>query len=128
MKTCKRCEETKELTEYYSNGKTYKGTKKFKANCKPCEQIIKVEQMISIFDSIVDLECAICGYDKCFAAIDFHHLDPQEKDFGIRDIQLRNKDKLRKEIAKCAVLCVRCHREYHAGAIEVTEEHRAILK
>lgn len=28
-------------------------------------------------------KCCICGYDKCKDALDFHHLDPTKKDFGI---------------------------------------------
>ena len=27
--------------------------------------------------------CQICGYDKCIEALEFHHLDPTRKDFGI---------------------------------------------
>lgn len=28
-------------------------------------------------------KCQVCGYDKCNDALDFHHLDPTEKDFSI---------------------------------------------
>ena len=28
-------------------------------------------------------KCEICGYDKNLAALDFHHLDPNQKDFEI---------------------------------------------
>lgn len=28
-------------------------------------------------------KCQICGYDKCDSALEFHHLDPSQKDFGI---------------------------------------------
>jgi hypothetical protein len=28
-------------------------------------------------------ECSICGYNKCVAALEFHHLNPSEKDFTI---------------------------------------------
>lgn len=30
-------------------------------------------------------KCEICGYDKCVDALDFHHLDPSEKEFRISD-------------------------------------------
>ena len=26
-------------------------------------------------------KCSICGYDKCQSALEFHHLNPEEKDF-----------------------------------------------
>lgn len=29
--------------------------------------------------------CEICGYDKCVGALEFHHKNPQEKDFAIGD-------------------------------------------
>lgn len=28
-------------------------------------------------------KCSVCGYSKCKGALEFHHLDPKEKDFGI---------------------------------------------
>ena len=28
-------------------------------------------------------KCEICGYNKCISALEFHHLNPNEKDFGI---------------------------------------------
>ena len=28
-------------------------------------------------------KCCICGYDKCLSALEFHHTDPNEKDFTI---------------------------------------------
>ncbi len=28
-------------------------------------------------------KCQECGYNKCVQALDFHHLDPKEKDFSI---------------------------------------------
>ena len=46
------------------------------------------------------LDCAVCGYDKCKAAIDFRHLDPKEKDFFISDARGSNfsKEKLIAEL------------------------------
>lgn len=128
MKICKICKKEKSLTEFFSNGYTPKGTKKIKPGCKRCETDYKRQLMVKIYSSIVDLKCVICGYDTCFSAIDFHHLDPSQKDFGIRDTQLRNIKKLRNEIAKCAVVCVRCHREHHAGFLEINKSHQAKLK
>lgn len=28
-------------------------------------------------------KCSVCGYNKCRAALEFHHTNPNEKDFGI---------------------------------------------
>ena len=27
--------------------------------------------------------CQVCGYDRCIEALEFHHLDPTQKDFGL---------------------------------------------
>ena len=26
-------------------------------------------------------KCCVCGYNKCIEALEFHHLDPSQKDF-----------------------------------------------
>ncbi len=61
-------------------------------------------------------KCECCGYDKCIEALDFHHINPEEKDFNIsdRDIKLDWED-IKKELDKCIVVCSNCHREIHAG-------------
>ena len=69
--------------------------------------------------------CKICGYNKCDAALDFHHLDGNEKERGIarakKDFCLET---LKKEIAKCIVVCANCHREIHAGVVKLEETHQ----
>lgn len=58
--------------------------------------------------------CKHCGYHRCHAALEFHHLDPNEKDFGIAaNGATRSFDKLKKELDKCIMLCSNCHREEH---------------
>lgn len=61
-------------------------------------------------------KCQVCGYDKCNEALDFHHLDPKEKDFSLSG-QHKPIELLKKEVDKCVLLCCRCHREVHAGII-----------
>lgn len=58
-------------------------------------------------------KCAICGYDACYAALDFHHTDAVTKDY---DISARMSWKaISAELPKCVLLCARCHREVHDG-------------
>ena len=60
------------------------------------------------------LKCEICGYDKCLGALDFHHLDPSQKDFTISNSNIyKNLDKLKEEVNKCILVCANCHREIH---------------
>ena len=56
--------------------------------------------------------CAICGYDKCDGALDFHHVNPKDKKFLINYTALSKKDNT-EELNKCILLCANCHREIH---------------
>ena len=59
-------------------------------------------------------KCSCCGYDKCIGALEFHHLDPTQKDFHLGGkYQTASWDKIRKELDKCVLLCANCHREVH---------------
>jgi hypothetical protein len=60
--------------------------------------------------------CAICGYDRCVRALNFHHVDPATKRFGLGERGLtRGIDILREEARKCALLCANCHMEVEHG-------------
>ena len=61
-------------------------------------------------------KCNLCGYDRCLEALEFHHLDPSQKDFAISQRgHSRSWERVRKELDKCVILCANCHREIHAG-------------
>ena len=66
--------------------------------------------------------CQICGYDKCIGALEFHHLNPLEKEFGIgQDGITRSLEKNKEEVDKCILVCANCHREIHAELIDLSE-------
>ena len=58
--------------------------------------------------------CAICGYNKCDAALDFHHVNSKDKTFPlvVNSITRTNKSII-DEINKCILLCRNCHMEIH---------------
>lgn len=58
-------------------------------------------------------KCASCGYSKSFAALEFHHENPKEKDFTLSKNPNVSWVKMKKEIDKCKLLCANCHREEH---------------
>lgn len=65
-------------------------------------------------------KCSICGYNKCAGALEFHHLDPSQKDFGISAKgYTRAWEKVKEELDKCILVCANCHREIHAGIINL---------
>lgn len=63
-------------------------------------------------------KCACCGYNKCIQALEFHHLDPKQKDFNFGTNTNRSWEATRSEIQKCILVCANCHREIHYGLID----------
>lgn len=60
--------------------------------------------------------CGLCGFVGSPAAMEFHHLDPDEKSFALSAGGLtRSLERMRKEAAKCILLCAICHAEIEAG-------------
>ena len=64
-------------------------------------------------------KCSCCGYNQCLHALEFHHLDPKEKDFSISSKMNSAFDALKTELDKCALVCRNCHAEIHAGLIDL---------
>lgn len=58
-------------------------------------------------------QCQKCGYNKSIRALEFHHPNPLEKDFGLSRNLCKNIDKLKQEADKCVLLCANCHAEEH---------------
>jgi len=64
--------------------------------------------------------CVLCGYDGYAGALQFHHVDPADKDFGLalRGVA-RSLARARAEAAKCVLLCANCHAEVEGGLAEL---------
>lgn len=61
-------------------------------------------------------KCCICGYNKTNSALEFHHIDPKEKEYGIaQGGTCHDLEKDLQEIQKCILVCANCHREIHDG-------------
>lgn len=71
--------------------------------------------------SLFGNKCNVCGYSKCQEALEFHHLDPNEKDFNFGNIRANPKNlrNIIDELKKCIMVCANCHREIHYGHISV---------
>ena len=61
--------------------------------------------------------CAVCGYDRCIINLVFHHLDPDQKSFGVSSCT-KALASLREEVKKCILVCANCHGELEAGLID----------
>jgi hypothetical protein len=91
--------------------------------CKKCRSEAVMRRRRKVKEMLVHEAggaCVVCGYDRNPAGLEFHHLDPAEKSFGmsIRGLT-RGIETLRSEAAKCALLCATCHAEVEVGALEL---------
>lgn len=57
-------------------------------------------------------KCKIADY----RVLEFHHLNSREKEFSISESFYNNfgLERIRKEVAKCVILCANCHRILHS--------------
>jgi len=101
-----------------------------KWKCKKCEYLYSRRYLENLKVRAMKYgggECQKCGYDKCWRALHFHHVDPSKKEFSIFESRpgfkkVRNWELLKKEIDKCVLLCSNCHTELHAEDEKIIEE------
>lgn len=130
--TCSKCSEEKKKSEFRKDKTKKEGIQPYCKICarKQCQSFYwqqygkeKIKKnalarkiMIEYVNSIRQLGCQICNEnDPC--CIDFHHLDPKQKDFAVSQIGGRSIEVAKKEIEKCIRVCSNCHRKIHAGKI-----------
>jgi transposase len=73
--------------------------------------------------------CRLCGYDRCVAALQFHHVDRATKEFGVAAGGMaRSLERMRAEVRKCVLLCANCHVEVEADLVALAPEHAGRLE
>jgi len=84
------------------------------------QQRIRRAKKIALLD-LSGNSCCKCGYNKSISALDFHHKDPKSKVISISNgvRQSWSLDALKKEAAKCILLCSNCHHEVHDGITSI---------
>jgi len=70
--------------------------------------------------------CAACGFCEHISALEFHHVDPGQKEIGISVLldekrKKRNIEEIKSELDKCIVLCRNCHARLHWGDITLCD-------
>jgi len=111
MKKCTRCQLEKKDSEFYEKRPDRK-----QSLCKPCFNDYCVERWIQRKKDAVAYKggkCKICGYNKNYAALEFHHRDSSTKDFEWVKLRLYKWDRVLEELDKCDLLCSNCHVEFH---------------
>lgn len=66
------------------------------------------------YNTIMDEQsCVKCG-ESDNACLDWHHLDPSQKEYEVSFLLCnRSKKSILEEIDKCICLCSNCHRKLH---------------
>ena len=93
------------LTEYYTATR----------RCKKCTIQKSTERKKELKKRAIIYKggkCERCGYSKYIGALEFHHTDPNSKDFNI-GMSAKGWELTLKELDKCILLCANCHREEH---------------
>lgn len=108
----------RELKRFCSkHNESYSPYKNGKYVCKKCqvEKVSECRRQIKVLAvEYKGGKCQMCGYNKCIAALEFHHLDPKEKDFSLGSKgNIKSFSKVKPELDKCILVCSNCHREEH---------------
>ena len=108
MRKCRR----HGVTEFWLEGRGY-------YRCKRCrmDHVSRRRRKVKlILVAEAGGRCVLCGYDRCVAALHFHHVDPSSKRFHLSMQGVsRSLAAARAEMAKCVLLCANCHAEVEAG-------------
>lgn len=134
LKRCKKCKLDLDVSLFYTKKASKDGLQSF---CKKCaverakKHYRKYKEEFSLrakntrlsyqhaINKIkVDYGCFNCG-NKIDVCLDFHHLDPKEKDFSVSQLTLNKTLQVVPEINKCLVACSNCHRMIHAKKLKV---------
>lgn len=114
-KICTKCGQERPIEDFYWKNKA-KGLRR--SECKDCHNNYVKNKYKERHDEVNNIKsqmkCVKCGQDK-FYLLDFHHINPEEKDNGIAQM-LRNNtpwEQILSEMKKCIPLCANCHREFH---------------
>ena len=85
--------------------------------CKKCNIVLTIQRQRNFKLLCVEYKggkCCACGYQRSIRALEFHHINSNEKDFNISHSRLKTfDDSIRRELDKCILLCSNCHREEH---------------
>lgn len=85
----------------------------------------KKQNIVNLFGG----KCSLCGYNKCLNALEFHHLDKNEKEEEPTYIIMRwSFERAKKELDKCILVCSNCHREIHAEEYDLNINLRTFVR
>lgn len=103
---CKDCRK-KYRDKHYAENREYYIQKARRNNNKTVELIRELKR---------GKPCENCGHVGHPAAMHWHHIDSEQKEFNISEARYVGRARILKEVAKCKLLCADCHAELTWGA------------
>lgn len=113
-KKCSTCGNVLPIEDFYKCGNHKNGGQRYACECKECRKERERDRYYDIAADVAEYRtaCIRCGVDKPYL-IEFHHRDPEEKEFTIAHWRKKSKRALIDELKKCDPLCRNCHAEFH---------------
>lgn len=116
IKICSQCFEHKPVSDFYN--RSSRGNKPYD-RCKSCFNKYCLDRWIDKKISAIiykGSECVSCGLkypEEPYVIFDFHHKNPELKDYEWSKLKLQSFERIKKELDKCDLLCSNCHRKTH---------------
>jgi len=92
--------------------------------CAKCNNEAVIRRRRSVKLTLVEEaggQCPRCGFAEHPSALQFHHLDPSEKEFALSQKGVTIAiERSRAEASKCVLLCANCHALVEAGVASVS--------
>lgn len=89
--------------------------------CWTCTNRINRQEKIQKLQNVTGGSCWFCNYNRCWAAIEFHHVKAATKKHNLSKREMQYTwERIINEAQKCVLACACCHREIHQGLITQT--------
>lgn len=142
-KHCFKCSTVKPETEFYLSSRRDRPNMRTQEWCKSCRKAYystpewrerfndyqrkareKKRRIVQGWKA--ETGCVDCG-ESHVACLEYHHLDPSQKEFTISGKKHSNTTvaRIAAEAAKCIVLCANCHKKRHYNEREAHKANSA---
>lgn len=108
---CRLCSQKRSKQYYQDNKESHKVV----VNKQRNQRRKKLKRLINNYKT-ANNGCTFCDEQELYC-LDFHHLDPTEKEFDVSQLVSRTVTPARliAEMQKCIIACSKCHKKIHKG-------------
>jgi hypothetical protein len=114
-KFCPRCLNIKPISDFYLRRRKPTDTSSYCINCTSDEAKERQKALKIAAIEYKGGKCKICQLIDDPCVYDFHHRDPQQKEYGFGTKSHGTLEMHKAELDKCDLLCSNCHRKIHSS-------------